>query len=69
MADATLNLKWYAMEVLDAALEAYGDTAVLRQKIAVRRKILYIVDLPFFIGKEDEDGIKKTVSKIKSTIM
>jgi aminoglycoside phosphotransferase (APT) family kinase protein len=52
-------------DLLDSALEAYGDDQVLRQKIAIRQKILNILDLPFFIGKADAAGIGKTVAEIK----
>ena len=55
-------------ELLDAALATYGDNEVLRRKIALRQKVLHILDLPFFIGKEDEVGISKTVSMIKAAI-
>jgi aminoglycoside phosphotransferase (APT) family kinase protein len=55
-------------DLLDAALDAYGDSDSLRRKISLRQKILYILDLPFFIGKGDEDGIGKTVAAIKAAI-
>lgn len=55
-------------DLLDAALDAYGDSETLRWKIALRQKILHILDLPFFIGKEDEDGLRKTVGAIKAAI-
>lgn len=53
-------------EALDEALQVYGDSELLRQKIAIRQKVLAILDLPFFIGKEDEDGIRRTVGKIRA---
>ena len=56
------------MEALDAALNAYGDVELLRQKIAIRQKVLAILDLPFYIGKEDHVGIKRTVAKIKYSL-
>ncbi len=55
-------------ELLDAALEAYGPEQTLRSKIAVRQKLLYVLDLPFFIGKDDEPGIKKTVAALRSAL-
>lgn len=53
-------------EALNEALKVYGDNEILRQKIAIRQKVLSILDLPFFIGKKDEKGIVKTVTKIKA---
>jgi aminoglycoside phosphotransferase (APT) family kinase protein len=55
-------------DLLEAALVAYGESKYLRRKIAVRQKILYILDLPFFIGKDDGVGIRKTVAKIKAIL-
>lgn len=53
-------------EILDQALGVYGDNPLLRQKITIRQKVLYILDLPFFIGKNDEQGITRTVAKIRA---
>lgn len=55
-------------EVLAAALDAYGDSDLLCAKIAARQKVLYLLDLPFFIGKHDTLGIQRTVAKIRSTL-
>jgi hypothetical protein len=40
----------------------------LRQKIALRKKVLSFLDLPFYIGKNDREGINKTVQKIKKML-
>jgi aminoglycoside phosphotransferase (APT) family kinase protein len=51
-------------DMLDAALEAYaGD--VSREKIGLRMKVHPILDLPFFVGKNDQDGIARTVAGIR----
>jgi aminoglycoside phosphotransferase (APT) family kinase protein len=54
--------------VLDWALSQYRDNVLLRTKIAIRRKIQAILNLPFFIGKEDEKGILNTIAKIRETV-
>lgn len=51
-------------EMLDAALVAYGNT-IDREKIELRMKIIPVLDLPFFIGKEDREGIERTVKRIR----
>ena len=55
-------------QLLGAALHAYGDSDNLRAKIATRQTVLYLLDLPFFVGKRDEAGIAKTVAKIRSAL-
>ncbi len=54
--------------MLDAALAVYGDDTKLRQKIALRKRVLSFLDLPFYIGKKDKEGINKTVQKIKKML-
>jgi aminoglycoside phosphotransferase (APT) family kinase protein len=53
---------------LDAALRTYGDNPVLRQKITARRQILYFHDLPFFMGKADQQGIAQTLATIRTIL-
>jgi len=55
-------------QLLSATLNAYGDSDNLRAKIATRQKVLYLLDLPFFVGKRDEAGIAKTVARIRSAL-
>eukprot|EP01117_Protostelium_nocturnum_P015854 TRINITY_DN6183_c0_g1_i1.p1 TRINITY_DN6183_c0_g1~~TRINITY_DN6183_c0_g1_i1.p1 ORF type:complete len:300 (-),score=56.12 TRINITY_DN6183_c0_g1_i1:12-839(-) len=55
-------------ETLDEAIKVYGDNEILRQKVAIRQKVLLLLDLPFFIGKGDKLGIQRTVAKIRSII-
>ena len=54
--------------VLDAALEAYGDSANLRAKIDVRSKALTVIDLVYYINKEDDAGLIVTVGKLHSIL-
>jgi len=56
------------VSALNAALSVYGDNNILREKIALRKKVLAILDLPFFIGKNDQAGINNTVNNIRSAI-
>jgi aminoglycoside phosphotransferase (APT) family kinase protein len=53
--------------MLDAALTAYGDAPQLREKIVIRQQAFPIVDLPYYIGKGDQDGIDRYVGEIEST--
>ncbi|PID96910.1 MAG: hypothetical protein CSA84_02135 [Actinomycetales bacterium] len=52
------------VEVLDAALAAYGSH-VEREKIELQMRIIPILDLTFFVGKEDQQGIERTVRRIR----
>lgn len=55
-------------KMLDAALSQYGDNDILREKIGLRQQILPILDLPYFIGKSNQEGIEKTIVRIRETI-
>jgi aminoglycoside phosphotransferase (APT) family kinase protein len=55
-------------DLLDAALDAYGDGDAFRRRIRLRQRMLNIVDLPFFIGKGDETGIARTVAGLKAEL-
>lgn len=55
-------------EALNGALKEYGESTLLRQKIDARRKILFFHDLPFFMGKEDQDGINMSLDNIKNIL-
>ena len=51
-------------EILDAALESY-DGNIPKGKVELRIKIIPVLDLPFFIGKNDQEGIKRTIARIR----
>jgi aminoglycoside phosphotransferase (APT) family kinase protein len=53
-------------KMLDAVLSQYGDNEILREKIGLRKKILAILDLPYFIGKNNQEGIQKTIMRIRA---
>lgn len=55
-------------DVLNAALETYGDREVFREKIELRKHILPILDLVYFVSKNKQEGIQKTISKIREVI-
>jgi aminoglycoside phosphotransferase len=51
-------------EILDAALESYEGN-IPREKVELRMKIIPVLDLPFFIGRNDQEGIKTTIARIR----
>lgn len=52
-------------EALEAALAVYGDDLVLRQKIEIRSKLLWILDFWFHTHMKDEKNILRIAKKIK----
>ncbi|MDA1209367.1 MAG: aminoglycoside phosphotransferase family protein [bacterium] len=55
-------------DMLNAVLDAYGED-VSKEKIALRMKVIPIIDLPFFIGKNDQKGIERTIERIRNTAL
>ena len=55
--------------MLDAVLSQYGDNKTLREKIVLRKQLLPILDLPYFIGKNNQEGIEKTIVRIRETAL
>jgi Ser/Thr protein kinase RdoA (MazF antagonist) len=53
--------------VLRGALDAYGASDVLREKVAVRQRAFPVTDLQFFIGKKDAEGIAAGIERIRGT--
>jgi aminoglycoside phosphotransferase (APT) family kinase protein len=53
---------------LDAALAEYGDSAELRQKIAIRQQSIPFLDLRYYTKKNDEANIRKTVATISANL-
>lgn len=54
--------------VLDAALGAYGDSALLRAKAAVRTEGLTAIDLVYYMSKKNSQGIGITIEKLRSLL-
>nr|AIA13715.1 Phosphotransferase enzyme family [uncultured bacterium]AIA14004.1 Phosphotransferase enzyme family [uncultured bacterium] len=51
-------------EIFEAALQAYGDSPELRQKIAIRQTVLQIIKLTASIGKQDEQGVHQAITQL-----
>jgi len=56
-------------DIMEAALATYGDTELLREKIAIRQRVLPILDLPFHLGKGDAQGIARTMERIRAAAL
>jgi aminoglycoside phosphotransferase (APT) family kinase protein len=52
-------------DLRENALHVYGADDCLRERIALRRRLLPVVDLPFYIGKQNEEGVARTVTRIR----
>jgi aminoglycoside phosphotransferase (APT) family kinase protein len=51
--------------MLDAAILAYGDDKVLREKVAIRRQLLPLMEMLFLIDRKDKEGIKICARKMR----
>lgn len=51
--------------VLDTAIAAYGDDEILREKVAIRRQLLPLMEMLFLIDREDREGIIKCANKMR----
>ena len=55
--------------ILRAALDAYGADELLRGKAALRVKAFPVLDLPFYIGKNDRAGVGACVQLVRRVIV
>lgn len=56
--------------MVDAALDAYGrEDAQLREKVHIRALALPILDLPFYLGKGDADGVAECISRLRGSLL
>ncbi|HTE57908.1 MAG TPA: aminoglycoside phosphotransferase family protein [Verrucomicrobiae bacterium] len=55
--------------LMDAALSAYGDTTLLRDKIAIRRKANRAFDLPYYISKNDPVGLEQGLKIVRQELL
>jgi aminoglycoside phosphotransferase (APT) family kinase protein len=55
-------------QILGEALVTYGDRPLLRDKIMVRQKALTLLDLPYYVGTRNAQGVAKTAEKIRMMI-
>jgi serine/threonine protein kinase len=54
--------------ILDAAIIEYGDDEILREKVAIRRQLLPLMEMLFLIDRKDEEGIRKCASKMSNNL-
>jgi aminoglycoside phosphotransferase (APT) family kinase protein len=54
--------------MLDSALEVYGDSEELREKIMLRRMVLPVMELPYYIEKKNMNEIESAFRRIKMNI-
>ncbi|MDO8591972.1 MAG: aminoglycoside phosphotransferase family protein [bacterium] len=54
--------------VLLAALEAYGDSELLRAKVVVRTIALSVIDLVYYMSKKDNEGLMSTVERLRALL-
>lgn len=52
-----------------SALDAYGCFPTLKAKISIRQKLLPVLDILFYIGKNDERGIASCIDLIKRQLL
>jgi len=50
--------------ILDAAIIEYGDNEILREKIAIRRPLLPLMEMLFLIDRKDTEGIVESAGKM-----
>lgn len=55
-------------EMLNAALAVYGDNNILRQKIAIRQRVVPLLDLAYFIENNNEQRTAQTIEKIRAAL-
>jgi len=53
--------------MIEATVHAYGDAPRLCEQIVVPHKAFPIVDLPYYIGKGDQQGIDRQIGEIDGT--
>jgi len=54
--------------MLDAAIVAYGGDEVLRERVAIRRQLLPIMEMLFLIDRKDEEGIVQCVGRMRNNL-
>lgn len=55
-------------KVLQSALSAYGASKQIEMKAAIRKVVLPVVRLPYYIGKRNPHGVRATISRILKMI-
>ena len=54
--------------ILDAAIIGYGDNEILREKIAIRRSLLPLMEMLFLIDRKDTEGIVESAGKMRNNL-
>lgn len=54
--------------MLDAAILAYGGDNVLKEKVAIRRQLLPLMEMLFLIDRRDKVEIEKCASKMRENV-
>jgi len=54
--------------ILDSAIIAYGDDDVLREKVAIRRQLLPLMEMLFLIDRKEKEEIRKHINTIRNNI-
>jgi len=52
--------------VRDYAIKAYGSSLNLKAKIAIRQKLVPVLDILFYVGKNDLVGVTRCINLIKA---
>jgi aminoglycoside phosphotransferase (APT) family kinase protein len=68
--DASKDFSGFGDDViLRAAFAAYGADDLLRAKAALRIKAFPVLDLPFYLGKQDQAGVDACVQLVRRVIV
>ena len=55
--------------ILSSALESYGDSPELREKISVRTIALQAIDLVYYMSKKNYTGVDKTTDRLRALLI
>jgi aminoglycoside phosphotransferase (APT) family kinase protein len=67
-AAADFGFPW-APALLEAAYDAYGADDLLREKAALRQTAFPVLDLPYYIGKADPEGIQGCLAMLRGSLL
>ena len=54
--------------ILDAAIKAYGGDKVLREKVEIRRQLLPLMEMLFFIDRKEQEGVENSAVKMRNNL-
>lgn len=55
--------------MLDAAILAYGGDNILREKVEIRRQLLPLMEMLFFIDRKEKEEIEKCADKMREILI